>query len=54
MKGIYPRIFEHREQGAEAKKLFADGQAMLERMIAEKPITARGSVRIFCGERCGR
>jgi 5-methyltetrahydrofolate--homocysteine methyltransferase len=47
MKGIYPRIFEHREQGTEAKKLFADGQAMLERMIAEKPITARGVYGFF-------
>ncbi len=53
MKGIYPRIFEHREQGAEAKKLFADGQAMLDRMIAEKPITARGVYGFFAASGVG-
>ncbi len=42
LKGKYPAIFEDPEVGGEAKKLFADAQAMLERIISEKLLTARG------------
>jgi len=47
MKGIYPRILDHPEQGTEAKKIFADGNALLDRIIAEKLITARGVYGLF-------
>ena len=47
MKGIYPRILEHQEQGPEAQKLFADGNAMLDRMIEKKLVTARGVYGFF-------
>jgi 5-methyltetrahydrofolate--homocysteine methyltransferase len=47
MKGIYPRILDDEKQGAEARKLFADGQALLERIVEEKLITARGVYGLF-------
>jgi 5-methyltetrahydrofolate--homocysteine methyltransferase len=47
MKGIYPRIMEGEGQGAEAKKIFADAQVLLDRIIAENLITARGVYGLF-------
>jgi 5-methyltetrahydrofolate--homocysteine methyltransferase len=47
LKGTYPRIFDHKEYGAQARQLFDDGNAMLDRMIAEKWITARGVYGLF-------
>ena len=47
LKGIYPRILRDERQGGEATKLFADAQAMLDRMIAGKLIRARGVYGLF-------
>jgi len=47
LKGLYPRILEDERQGAEAKKLFADGQKLLDRIVKEKLLTARGVYGIF-------
>jgi 5-methyltetrahydrofolate--homocysteine methyltransferase len=47
MKGLYPRIFEHETQGVEARKIFDDAQVLLDRMIAETMITARGVYGFF-------
>ena len=40
LAGKYPRILDDNVVGPEAKKLFADAQAMLKRMVAEKWVTA--------------
>jgi 5-methyltetrahydrofolate--homocysteine methyltransferase len=47
MKGIYPRILEDERQGAEARKIFDDGWALLDRIIDENLITARGVYGFF-------
>jgi 5-methyltetrahydrofolate--homocysteine methyltransferase len=47
LKGVYPRIFDHPEQGAQAKQIFADGNALLDRILAENRITARGVYGFF-------
>ncbi len=47
MNGAYPRIFESEKYGKEAKKLFDDANKLLEKIIAEKWITARGVIGIF-------
>jgi 5-methyltetrahydrofolate--homocysteine methyltransferase len=47
MKGIYPRILDHEEQGTEARKIFADANTLLDRIIAENLITARGVYGLF-------
>ncbi|MDO9418239.1 methionine synthase, partial [Pararhizobium sp.] len=36
MKGVYPKILDDEKQGAAARQLFADAQAMLAQVIAEK------------------
>jgi 5-methyltetrahydrofolate--homocysteine methyltransferase len=47
MRGIYPRILDHPEQGAEARKLFADANALLDCIIEKNVITARGVYGFF-------
>jgi 5-methyltetrahydrofolate--homocysteine methyltransferase len=47
LKGIYPRILDHDQQGSHARQLFADGNALLDDMIARKLVTARGVYGLF-------
>ncbi|WP_263409451.1 methionine synthase [Terriglobus tenax] len=47
LKGLYPRILDDATYGVEATKLFADGNAMLDHIIREKLLTARGVYGIF-------
>jgi 5-methyltetrahydrofolate--homocysteine methyltransferase len=47
LKGIYPRIFEHKEWGAQAHQLFTEANALLDRIIEKKQITARGVYGFF-------
>jgi 5-methyltetrahydrofolate--homocysteine methyltransferase len=47
MKGSYPKILDDAEKGEEARKLFADAQAMLKQLIAEKWLKARAVVGLF-------
>lgn len=44
MKGRYPKILEDEKQGPAARQLFADAQAMLEKIIAEKWFTPRAVI----------
>jgi 5-methyltetrahydrofolate--homocysteine methyltransferase len=47
LKGRYPRILQHPEQGVEATKLFNDAQEMLDEIIAKKLLTCNGVVGLF-------
>ena len=47
LKGRYPKIFDDAEKGVEAKKLFADAQAMLDKIINEKWLSARAVIGLF-------
>ena len=47
MKGSYPKILDDSEKGETARKLFADAQAMLDRIISERWLTARGVFGLF-------
>jgi 5-methyltetrahydrofolate--homocysteine methyltransferase len=47
LKGVYPRIFEHQEQGEQARQIFADANVLLDRIIEENLITARGVYGFF-------
>ena len=42
LKGKYPKILDDEKLGSEARKLFDDAQAMLDSIISEKLLTARG------------
>ena len=47
LKGRYPKILDDPEKGEEARKLFADAQAMLKKIIDEKWLRARAVVGLF-------
>ena len=47
LKGVYPRILEHEEQGEQARQIFADANALLDCMIEKNSITARGVYGFF-------
>ncbi len=47
LKGVYPRILENKEQGAQARQIFAEANALLDRIIAENLLTARGVYGFF-------
>ncbi|MGB3813025.1 MAG: methionine synthase [Shinella sp.] len=44
LKGVYPKILDDEKQGAAARQLFADAQAMLEQIISEKWFTPKAVV----------
>ena len=41
MKSTYPKILDHPERGAEARKLFEDAKALLEKIVSEKLLHAK-------------
>ena len=43
----YPKIFKDEAVGAEAQKLFDEAQAMLQKWVAEKPLTLRAVVGFY-------
>lgn len=47
LKGKYPSIFEDKNVGGEAKKLFEDANKMLDKIIGEKLLTANAVFGIF-------
>jgi 5-methyltetrahydrofolate--homocysteine methyltransferase len=47
LKGVYPRIFEHEQQGEQARQIFADAKVLLNDMIEKNLITARGVYGFF-------
>ena len=47
LKGIYPRILDNENNGAQARQLFADGNELLDRIVEGKLITARGVYGLF-------
>ncbi|MBY0243829.1 MAG: methionine synthase [Sphingobacteriaceae bacterium] len=44
LRGSYPKIFEDKFVGNEAKKLFDDAQVLLKRILDEKLLTAKGVI----------
>jgi 5-methyltetrahydrofolate--homocysteine methyltransferase len=47
LKGIYPRILDDERQGAQARQVFKDGNALLDTIIEKNLITARGVYGFF-------
>ena len=47
LKGVYPRIFEHPEQGAQARQIFKEANALLDVIIEKNLITAHGVYGLF-------
>jgi len=47
LKGVYPRILDHPEQGPLARQLFTEANALLDRIVTEKLISAHGVYGLF-------
>lgn len=53
LPGAFPAILTHPTMGKEAQKLYADAQAMLEKIVSEQWLEARGVVGLFPCHRMG-
>ncbi len=53
LRGRYPAILDDPEQGEQARHLFADAQAMLQQLVAERWLTARAVLGFFPANRVG-
>ena len=53
LRGVYPKILQHEKHGEEARKLFADAQKLLEKIVAEKLLQPRGVYGLFPANRVG-
>ena len=53
LKGVYPRILEHEKYGEQARQIFAEANVLLDRMVAEKLLTARGVYGLFAANAVG-
>jgi 5-methyltetrahydrofolate--homocysteine methyltransferase len=53
LKGVYPRIFDHPEHGEQARQVFSEGNALLDRIVEEKLLTARGVYGFFAANAMG-
>jgi 5-methyltetrahydrofolate--homocysteine methyltransferase len=47
LKGVYPRILEHEKYGEQARQIFKEGNALLDQIIEQKLIRARGVYGFF-------
>jgi len=47
LRGRYPAILDHPQHGQEARQLFADAQKLLDRILRENLLTARGVYGFF-------
>src|ERR1700678_717815 len=53
LKGVYPRILEDEKQGEQARQIFADGNALLDRIVEEKLLRARAVYGFFAANATG-
>jgi len=53
LKGVYPRILDHPEQGAQARQIFTEANALLDTIIEKKLIKARGVYGFFAANAVG-
>ena len=53
LRGTYPRILDDPRQGEQARSVLADGRAMLDRVVAEGLLTARGVSGVWPARRVG-
>ena len=53
LRGVYPKILQHEKHGEEARKLFADAQELLGKIIGGKWIQPKGVYGFFPANRVG-
>jgi 5-methyltetrahydrofolate--homocysteine methyltransferase len=47
LRGVYPRILDHEKYGEQARLLFGEANALLDRIVEKKLLTARGVYGLF-------
>jgi 5-methyltetrahydrofolate--homocysteine methyltransferase len=53
LKGVYPRIFDDKNQGTQARLLFTEANALLDTIIANQELTARAIYGFFAANATG-
>ena len=53
LRGVYPKILQHEKHGEEARKLFADAQQLLGKIVSDKLLQPRGVYGFFPANRIG-
>ncbi len=53
LRGVYPKILDHEKYGEQARKLFTEANALLDRIIAEGSLKARAVYGFFPANRSG-
>jgi 5-methyltetrahydrofolate--homocysteine methyltransferase len=53
LRGVYPKILQHEKHGEEARRLFADAQTLLEKIVSGKLLKPRGIYGLFPANRLG-
>ncbi|HKJ11358.1 MAG TPA: methionine synthase [Ornithinimicrobium sp.] len=53
LRGSYPQILQDPKQGAQAREVFSDAQAMLAQLLADDEVSARGVVALWRAYRDG-
>ncbi len=53
LRGVYPKILQHEKHGEEARKLFADAQKLLEKIVSGKLLKPRAVYGLFPANRVG-
>ncbi len=53
LRGVYPKILQHEKHGEEARKLFADAQKLLEKIVSGKWLQPRAVYGLFPANRVG-
>jgi 5-methyltetrahydrofolate--homocysteine methyltransferase len=53
LRGVYPKILQHEKHGEEARKLFADAQKLLEKIVGQNLLQPRGVYGFFPANRAG-
>ena len=47
LRGVYPKILEHEKYGEQARKIFADANVLLDEIVANDSLQARGVYGLF-------
>lgn len=47
LKGVYPKILDHKKYGEQARSIFKDATALLEQIVGEKRFRARSAVGLW-------
>jgi 5-methyltetrahydrofolate--homocysteine methyltransferase len=53
LKGVYPRILEHEQQGAQARQIFKEANALLDTIVEKNLISANGVYGLFPANAAG-